>query len=102
VQEVVIWRDYRGQVTYRDVVVQVSTDPDFERGVTTVYNNDRDNSSGLGAGQDEEYAETRDGKVINAGGVTGRYVRVYSNGHAGDPMAMNRYVEVEVYGRTVK
>lgn len=102
VQEVVIWRDYRGQPRYRDVVVQVSTDPDFETGVTTVYNNDRDNSSGLGAGQDEEYAETRDGTVINAGGVTGRYVRVYSNGHAGDPMAMNRYVEVEVYGRTVK
>ena len=37
-----------------------------------------------------------EGRLIDCKGVTGRYIRLYSNGStAGD---MNHYVEVEVYG----
>ena len=41
----------------RKEVVQVSDDPEFAKGVTTIFNNDADGSTGLGKGTDREYVE---------------------------------------------
>ena len=90
---------------YQDVVVQISNDPTFRKNVTTVFNNDQDNSSGLGSGEDAPYLETSEGLWINSKGVKGRYVRLYSNGHIRQShgwkrfVELNHYIEVEVYGK---
>ena len=43
-----VWH-YHGEArVYRDVICQISNDPDFIDGVVTVFNNDHDNSSKLG------------------------------------------------------
>ena len=47
---ILVWHYHSQARVYRDVVVQVSDDPAFKTGVTTVFNNDHDNSSKLGAG----------------------------------------------------
>ncbi len=94
---IAVWHYHAQARVYRDVVVQVSDDADFIKDVQTVFNNDHDNSSGLGVGKDKEYIETNEGKLIDAKGVKGRYVRLYSNGNTtGD---VNHYIEVEVYGK---
>ncbi len=97
---VVAWHYHSQARVYRDVVVQVSDDKDFIGGVTTVFNNDHDNTSGLGAGKDKEYIETFDGKLFDPKGVKARYVRLYSGGNTSNDM--NHYVEVEVYGLPAK
>ena len=94
---IVVWHFHRQARIYRDVVIQVSNDPTFDRDVHTVFNNDHDNSSELGRGKDKEYFETHEGRLIDAKGVTGRYVRLYSSGSVAG--VMNHYIEVEVYGR---
>ena len=96
----VIWIWHRSgmdNAAYLDVIVEVSNDPDFKEGVVQVFNNDFDNSSGHGRGKDHPYTESRYGKPIQANGVTGRYVRCYSNGNSWNNS--NHYVEVEVFGR---
>jgi hypothetical protein len=93
---IVVWHSHTAQQVYHDVVVQVSDNPDFVEGVQTVYHNDYDNSSGLGIGTDKEYFETFEGRLIDAKGISGRYVRCYSKGSTYS--ALNRYTEVEVYG----
>ena len=85
---------------YYDVAARVSDSRTFRTGVRTVFNNDTDNSLGLGAGRDMNYTETNEGKLIDCKGVRGRYVRLYSNGNTNDEL--NHYIEVEVYGRPVK
>ena len=97
---VVAWHYHSQARVYRDVVVQVSDDKDFISGVTTVFNNDHDNTSGLGAGKDREYIETFDGKLFDPKGVKARYIRLYSGGNTSNDM--NHYVEVEVYGLPAK
>ena len=99
-QAVVAWHYHSQARVYRDVVVQASDDKDFISGVTTVFNNDHDNTSGLGAGKDKEYIETFDGKLFNPKGVKARYVRLYSSGNTSNDM--NHYVEVEVFGLPAK
>jgi hypothetical protein len=99
-QAIVCWHYHSQARVYRDVVVQVSDDKDFISGVTTVFNNDHDNTSGLGAGKDKEYIETFDGKLFDPKGVKARYVRLYSAGNTSNDM--NHYVEVEVYGLPAK
>ena len=99
-QAIVAWHYHSQARVYRDVVVQVSDDRDFIGGVTTVFNNDHDNTSGLGAGKDKEYIETFDGKLFDPKGVKARYVRLYSGGNTSNDM--NHYVEVEVYGLPAK
>ena len=94
---IVIWHFHQETRVYQDVIVQVADDPDFIMDVTTVFNNDYDNSSGLGAGTDLEYLETHEGKLIDGKGAKGRYVRLYSNGNTSNDA--NHYVEVEVYGK---
>jgi len=50
-------------------------------------------------GSDYAYVETYKGKIIDAKGVTARFVRLYSNGNTSDEL--NHYTEVEVYGKPV-
>jgi hypothetical protein len=96
---VAIWHFHAQARVYHGVVVQASNDPLFKTGVTTLFNNDDTNSDGLGKGADYAYVETYKGRVIDAKGVTARYVRLYSNGNTSDEL--NHYTEVEVYGRPV-
>lgn len=95
-----VWHHHGDPRIYRDVVIQVSDDADFISNVTTVFNNDHDNSSGLGLGKDKEYFEGYEGKLIPVAGVKGRYVRLYSKGSTADDQ--NHYTEVEVYGIAAK
>ena len=97
---ILTWHYHSQARVYRDVIVQVSDDKDFGKGVSTVFNNDHDNSSGLGAGKDKEYIEVAEGRLFDPKGVTGRYVRLYSNGNTANDL--NHYVEVEVYGTPAK
>ena len=100
VYAVALWHYYDdGQArAYRDVIVQVSGDPDFSK-YTTVFNTDHDKSAGMETGLDMGYVETVLGKVIDCKGVVGRYVRLYSKGNTSDDQ--NHYVEVEVHGKKV-
>ena len=94
---VLVWHFHSQARVYRDVVAQVSDDPTFKSGVTTIFNNDFKNDLGLGAGKDLNYVETYQGKLIDAKGVKGRYVRLYSNGNTTNKL--NDYIEVEVWGK---
>jgi hypothetical protein len=97
---ILAWHYHSQARVYRDVIVQVSNDATFKTGVTTVYNNDHDNSSKLSAGKDKEYIEVAEGRLIDPKGATGRYVRLYSNGNTTNDLS--HYVEVEVYGTPAK
>ena len=97
---IVAWHYHKEAWVYFDVVVQVADDPDFITNVRTLFNNDIDNSLGQGVGKNMHYTETAEGKLIDAKGVQARYVRLHSNGSTGSDA--NHYIEVEVYGKTVK
>jgi hypothetical protein len=97
---IVVWHYHKQPRVYFDVVVQVSDDPNFVKDVKTVFNNDHDNTSGFGMGKDMNYIETSEGRLIDAKGVQGRYVRLNSNGNSNNDL--NHYIEVEVYGKPVK
>ena len=92
-----LWHYHSQARAYHDVIVQVSNDPKFESGVTTLFNNDYDNSAEIGKGSDKPYVETRFGKLVDAKGEQAQYVRLYSNGNTANDM--NHYIEVEVYGQ---
>ncbi len=94
---VLVWHFHQEPVVFHDVVVQIANDPNFIDGVTTVFNNDQDNSAGLGIGKDREYFESNEGKLIDAHGAKARYVRLYSRGSTFRDQ-LNRYTEVEVFG----
>ena len=94
---VVLWHFHKQPRVYFDVIVQVADDADFKTNVKTIFNNDHDNSSGLGKGKDLHYVETAEGKLIDAKGVQGRYVRCFSNGNTNNDL--NHYIEVAVYGK---
>ena len=97
---ILAWHYHSQARVYRDVVVQVSDDKDFVKGVVTVFNNDHDNTSGLGVGKDKEYIEVAEGRLFDPKGAKGRYVRLYSNGNTANDL--NHYVEIEVYGTPLK
>jgi len=97
VHAICLWHFFEAYRIYYDVVVQISSGPDFTDGVVTVFNNDMDNSAKLGAGTDKEYIESNYGRPFAVGAVKGRYVRCYSNGNSANKM--NHYLEVEVFGR---
>ena len=94
---IVLWHYHSQARVYLDVVVQVSDDPEFAKDVTTVFNADSQNDLGLGAGKDLAYIESYEGKLIDAKGVKGRYVRLYSKGNTTNKL--NHYIEVEVFGK---
>ncbi len=98
-----VWHYYKNPIVYKDVIVQVSDDKDFENDVITLFNNDYDNSAGFGKGEDPPYRAAWWGELVDArsedrmSGTRARYVRVYTNGdEAGDD---TRFVEIGVYGR---
>jgi hypothetical protein len=93
---IVIWHNHATPAIYRDVIVQLADDADFTQNVKTLFNNDYDNSSGLGVGPDREYFETNEGKLVDTKGTKSRYIRLYSKGSTDS--ALNYYVEVEAYG----
>lgn len=97
---IVVWHFHSQARAYHAVVVQVSDDPEFKKGVQTLFNNDDTNADALGKGSDPSYIETFEGRLIEAKGATARYVRLYSNGNTSDEL--NHYVEVEVYGQPAK
>ena len=94
---IVVWHYHAQPRAYHDVVVQVGGEGDFIDAVRTVYNNDHDNSLGLGIGQDKEYLDTHEGLLIDARGARARYVRLYGNGNTESDL--NHCTEIEVYGR---
>jgi len=100
VYAVVMWHDHRVLQAFHDVIVQVSDDPEFKNGVTTLFNNDTDNSSKLGVGTDREYFELEWWRVVPVKGVKARYVRSYTKGSS--LSAINCWQELEVYGLPAK
>lgn len=96
---IVMWHHHGYTQLIHDVIVQVADDPEFKNGVTTLFNNDVDNSSGIGAGTDREYFETHFGKIVAGKGVKARYLRSYTNGS--NLTRLNSWQELEVYGLPV-
>jgi hypothetical protein len=92
-----IWHFHKEARAYAGVVLQTSDDPDFISNVQTLFNNDVNNETGSGIGKDKRSVETNEGRLIDARGVEGRYVRLISNGS--DKAPANHYIEVEVYGK---
>jgi hypothetical protein len=98
---ILVWHFHNQPIVVHKVIVQVSNDPNFIEGVTTLFNNDQDNTAGMGIGRDREFWETSEGRLIDARGIQARYVRLYSKGSTyRDPL--NRYTEVEVWGLPAK
>jgi len=97
---VLFWHFHKTPRVYMDVVVQLADDAGFKTNVRTVFNNDHDNTSSLGAGKDMNFVETSEGKLVDAKGAKARYVRLYSRGNNANEL--NHYVEVEVFGRPAK
>jgi hypothetical protein len=97
---VLVWHYLKQARVYFDVAVQVADDPDFIENVRTIFNNDHDNTSGLGIGKDRNYIETAEGKLIDAKGVEARYIRFWSAGN--NVSTGSHYVEIEVFGKPTK
>ncbi len=95
---IALWHYHSQERAYKDVIIQISDDPEFKNGVTTVFNNDDDNSAKMGVGKNMTWVETNYGKIIEVKpSVKGRYVRFYSNGNTTNDT--NAYIEVEIYGK---
>lgn len=100
VYAILFWHFHKTPRVYLDVVVQVSENAAFTNNVRTLFNNDRNNALGFGAGKDLNYVETAEGKLVDAKGSRVRYVRLYSKGNNANDL--NHYVEVEVFGRLAR
>jgi predicted RecA/RadA family phage recombinase len=98
VSKVKMWHFFADGRTYKDVIVQLSQTADFSSYVTTVFNNDKDNSAGQGYGVNAEYAEGAGGKTVSFQPISARYVRFWIGGNHTDPY--NQFVELQVYGTT--
>jgi len=96
---ILFWHYHKQERVYFDVVVQVADDPNFITNVRTLFNNDIDNSSGLGVGTDMHYVDTNEGKLVDAKQEVARYVRLYSNQN--NQNDRSHYLEIEVYARPV-
>jgi hypothetical protein len=97
ISAIVLWLFHAQPRVYHDVIVQISDDEDFIADVKTIFNNDHDNSAGMGIGNDPAYFETYEGKLIDARGEKGRFVRVFTNGSTTDEL--NRFTEIEIWGQ---
>lgn len=100
VYAIAVWHFYSQARAYKSVVIQLSDDPEFKKGVTTVYNSDATNTLGLGAGKDKPYIDTHKGRIFPVNAVKARYVRLYSAGNTANDS--NHYIEVQVYGVPAK
>ncbi len=104
IHAIVIWHHYENADIFDDVIVCVSDDEDFSGDVRTLYNNDHDNSSGMGMGQDSAYISSLWGNIVDARGLnfTGtnaRFVRVHTKRNADGTIP--RYIELAVYGHSL-
>ena len=99
IHAVYVWHYFREARSYNDVIVQVADDAKFSKNVRTVFNCDQDGSLELGVGKAKPFIDMYIGKLIDAKGVTARFVRLYSNGNTANDL--NHYVEVEVFGQPV-
>jgi hypothetical protein len=97
---VLFWHFHKTPRVYFDIVVQIADDPEFTKNVRTLFNNDHDNTSELGAGKEMNYIETSEGRLVDAKGSLARCVRLYSNGNNANEM--NHFIEIEVFGRPAK
>ncbi|MFP4190733.1 MAG: discoidin domain-containing protein [Candidatus Hydrogenedentota bacterium] len=97
---ILFWQFFESKRVYFDVVVQASNDPEFEEDVTTLFNNDEDNTLGFGEGEDPEFVTTHQGKLVDVEGIEARYVRLWSNGNSWN--RRNHWIEVEVYATPVE
>jgi hypothetical protein len=101
IHAVAIWHFYKNATIYKDVIVQIADDTAFTRNVRTLFNNDHDNSAGMGQGTDTAFYTRWWGELVDArgpesDGSPARYVRVYTaDGVEGEAI---RFVEVEIYG----
>lgn len=104
VYAVAVWHYYKNPAVYNDVIVQASLDPTFKTGVVTLFNNDHDNSAGLGKGGDTAFFARWWAELVDARGgddmpgTPCRYVRIYTNGGAANEDT--RFVEIAVFGKT--
>jgi len=102
IHAVVIWHFYKNATIYSDVIVRVADNEAITQNVRTLFNNDHDNSAGMGAGSNKAFYTRWWGEIVDArgdkyNGTPGRYVRVYTGaGWEGEPP---RFVEVAVYGK---
>ncbi|MBT3277808.1 MAG: hypothetical protein HN909_04160 [Phycisphaerales bacterium] len=98
---ILMWHRHSNIYVFRDVIIEVSNDMDF-LDATVLFNNDHDGSLGKGyeKGHDKQYIETYEGKLVDAKGTKGRYVRFWSNGNHYD--GSNYWIEAMVFGRAVK
>jgi hypothetical protein len=94
---IIVWHYWYRPRVYLGVIAAVSDDPEFKKDVKVVFNNDVENAQGFGNATNCNYCEEYRGKLIDAKGVKGRYVRLYSNGNSENNR--NQYVEVEVHGK---
>ena len=92
-----LWHFHQGDRVYFDVMIHVADDSEFTTNVRTVFNNDHDNTSGVGIGTDKEYIESYKSKFIDLKGVRASSIRFYSKGNTTDDF--NHYVEAEVFGK---
>ncbi len=93
--ELRFWHYYADGRTYHDVIAQLSQYSNFSS-LTTVFNNDTNNSAGQGTGSNSEYAESSAGKdVALSTPVTARYLRLWTNGSTVN--AFNHCVEVQAF-----
>ncbi len=99
ISAVAVWHFHKQARVYKDVLIEVSNDPEFKTS-TIIFNNDDDNSLGKGAGKDPSYVETNHGRLMSGKEAKGQYVRAWSNGNHVDDL--NHYVEIEVYGVPAK
>ena len=101
IRAIAVWHFYKNPVIYDDVIVRIADDADFTRNVRTLFNNDHDNSSGLGKGKDTAFisrwwSELIDARGPDRTGAVARFVRLYTRQSAAGKRP--RYVELAVYG----
>ena len=101
ISQINLWRYWGDGRTYNATVIAVSENEDFSNPIV-VYNSDKNNVHGFGAGSDELYAESAEGKHIESDKlVKGQFVRVYTYGVNGTATT-NHIVELEVMGYHVE
>jgi Na+-transporting NADH:ubiquinone oxidoreductase subunit NqrC len=99
---VVLWHYYRNPIVYKDVIVQIADDEKFTTNVQTLFNNDFENNTGLGAGTDTTYRASWWGEIVDArtpegDGTHARHVRIYTDGGYGNEPT--RWIEIAVFGK---
>ncbi len=102
IHAIVLWHYHKSVVIYNDIIVQIADDADFKQNVRTLFNNDHDNSAGMGKGSDTAYISSGWGEIVDARDenmqpFAARYIRLYTS-KSTDGL-LPRYVELAVYGK---